>query len=203
MNFRLNAILIVALAFMISCSSEEKAEDITSFDSPAFQRLYLEKGHKISEDSFNALRLNLMQAMGANGISGAAEFCNIEAYPITDSLSEAFDAQIRRTTLKWRNPKNQPTEKEREILEFFESVHNAGTQPKDSLIKLNDDEIWYVRPIFVQGICQNCHGSLGSTLAENNYEVIKKLYPEDAAVGYKSGDLRGMWSIKLKVQKEN
>lgn len=200
MNFRKYAILFITLSLLISCSSK-KSEDLKNdFNSTSFQSKYLDLGNKISESSFLAMRLNIMRAMGENGISGAAQYCNVEALNITDSLSKAFDVQIRRTTLKLRNPKNAPTTDEKEMLAYFESLSSSGVQPKDSLVRISDKEILYVRPIFTQVICQNCHGSLGSTLTNDNYAVIKNLYPDDQAIGYNSGDLRGMWSIKMKVE---
>jgi len=46
-------------------------------------------------------------------------------------------------------------------------------------------------------LCEKCHGKIGSTLKEADYASIKSLYPEDMAIGYKTGDLRGMWSISF------
>lgn len=200
MNFRLIAILFITITLLISCSNKESKNETEDFNSTTFQNKYLGQGHKISEESFLAMRLNIMRAMGEKGITGAAEYCNLEALSITDSLSKAFDSEIKRTTLKLRNPKNEPTAKERELLEYFESLHSTGIQPADSLIRLSDKEVLYVRPIFTQVICQNCHGMLGNSLSEDNYSVIKKLYPDDKAIDYKSGDLRGMWSIKMKAK---
>ena len=55
----------------------------------------------------------------------------------------------------------------------------------------------FYAPIKVQDLCLNCHGQPGTDIKAADYDLIKKLYPEDEAVGYKSGDLRGMWSIRF------
>lgn len=187
-------ILLIFMAF-ISCGNNENKIESEKNSAADLDRKYKEIGQRITEESFNTLRNKLMEAMASREISGAIEFCNIAAYPITDSLSKEFNAQIKRTTFKFRNPNNAPNDKEAAILEYFEKLHASGTQPKDSVITINDKQVWYIRPIFVQGICQNCHGNIGSTIAQNNYDVIKKLYPEDKAIDYKSGDFRGIWSV--------
>ena len=199
MKITIKLLLLLFLVALLSCNSDEKSNKESKSEN--LESSYLDKGHTISEESFNALRTELMKAMGQKGIGGAIEFCNIEALPLTDSLSKAFDATIRRTSLKWRNPKNKPTDEERVILEEFESLFKSGTTIKHSIINLSDTEVLYVRPIYAQGLCQNCHGTPGSTLSPDNHAIIKKLYPEDKATDYQSGDLRGMWSIKFNVNK--
>lgn len=195
-----NKLLYILVAFaLLSCGSEK--EKVSKEDDMI--NSYLDKGHTISEQSFNSIRNHLMQAMSADGISGAINYCNVAALPLTDSLSKEFNADIRRTSLKWRNPANEPNSKEREILEEYEQMHNKGETIKQKVIKLNDDKLLYVRPIFAQGLCQNCHGSPGSTLSNENYDVIKKLYPNDKAIEYKSGDLRGMWSIIFNIENKD
>ena len=48
----------------------------------------------------------------------------------------------------------------------------------------------YVEPIRVQGLCLTCHGaSLPAPVAAR----IAELYPEDQAVGFAEGDLRGLF----------
>ena len=59
------------------------------------------------------------------------------------------------------------------------------------------DSLALFAPIHVMPLCQKCHGKTGDTLLENDYKFIQKLYHEDKAIGYKSGDLRGMWSIEF------
>ncbi|MBX3045354.1 MAG: DUF3365 domain-containing protein [Candidatus Kapabacteria bacterium] len=192
--------ILLMIVLFVACSSDKDTGKMS--EKEILMNEYLDKGHTISEESFNTIRLSLMQAMGANGISGAVEFCNLAAYPLTDSLSEVFNAEIRRTTKQWRNPKNAPRDYELKILEEFEKIHSEGRLIKDSVFSLSDEEILYVRPIYIQGLCLNCHGSVGSTLSNDNYDVIKKLYPDDNAADYKSGDLRGMWTVKFKKEKK-
>jgi hypothetical protein len=194
----LTLVLITVIA--ISCKKKEEVIDPNDFSSPEFQSKYMDIGGKIAEECFNTIRLKVISVMEEKGIPGAVEFCNVNAYPLTDSLSKALDAQIRRTSIRWRNPNNAPSKSEVSILEFYENQHLKGLKLRDSLIKISKSEVLFVRPIFAYGMCQNCHGAVGTTLQPENYDIIKKLYPEDKSIDYRSGDLRGMWSIKLKVK---
>ena len=112
-----------------------------------------------------------------------------------DSLSQAHNATIRRASLKVRNPKDKPTSAELAVLEEYHAHVKAG-EPLLPMVKAIDgSRAAYYAPILIQEACLQCHGKLGETLKEEDYAVIEKLYPEDEAVGYQAGDLRGMWSV--------
>ena len=57
--------------------------------------------------------------------------------------------------------------------------------------------IHYFAPIMVNNQCLLCHGEVGTSMLPENYALIKALYPEDEAVGYKADDLLGVWSVTL------
>ncbi len=158
---------------------------------------YLQKGKEITQSSFKALSSELKAALARGGIEEAIAYCNIEAMPITDSLSEAYDVKIRRTSLQARNPGNKPTEEEKEILEGYMELHKQGDTLRPAVHRIGKDKVLFTAPIMVQPLCLNCHGEIGKSLQEKNYEIIRKHYPEDQATGYQMGDFRGMWSIEF------
>ena len=49
--------------------------------------------------------------------------------------------------------------------------------------------------------CLKCHGSIeeGGEVTADVLEAIEGLYPYDMALGYKAGDIRGAWTIKIPV----
>jgi hypothetical protein len=51
-------------------------------------------------------------------------------------------------------------------------------------------------------MCLNCHGTPGKHIQDATLTKIQQLYPEDRAVNFKEGDLRGLWHIIFNVQKE-
>lgn len=188
---------LIILISLFSCGKNQEIKDNNSAKSDNKLNKYLEQGQKISDIYFNTIRTHLIEKMSSNEISGAVEYCNENAYKLTDSLNKEFDVYVKRTSLKLRNPNNAPNEREIEILNHYEQLLANGEKLNDSVIKLSDTKYWYVKPIFAQGLCQNCHGNVGSTISEKNYEIIKKLYPKDEAINLKQGDLRGIWSIEM------
>lgn len=183
------------LVFITACKdttpsdSQESSEEATAID-------YKEKGRAITDAAFSRLSQNLMQAMQEGGVPHAIDYCHIEAYPITDSVSSDFEVSIRRTSAKYRNPENSPTSFEAALINHYEG-QSGSLQMRDSLIVLDDGSHVYARPILLQEPCLNCHGTVGKEVKEDNYALIKEKYPEDKAIGYSVGDFRGLWMVSF------
>jgi hypothetical protein len=65
-----------------------------------------------------------------------------------------------------------------------------------TLLARNND-VRYFAPIFMKGQCLKCHGSLGADINDTTYAIIKEHYPNDQAIGFEEGELRGIWSINF------
>lgn len=161
------------------------------------KELYLDKGKQIAAATFAALSQLLQKAVKEGGIPNAIQYCNLAAYPITDSLSQVHQATIRRTSMKPRNSNNIPTKEEQVVLNEFTQKAAKGTPLSPIVKELDGQKIGFYAPITVNDFCLNCHGKVGQSITNENYQLIKKYYPNDKAIGYASGDLRGMWSIQL------
>lgn len=143
--------------------------------------------------------LNKISEQYANGgYEKAAEYCAVEAYPLTDSLASVYKVFLKRVSLKPRNPANAPSEVERGLLEAYEYAHEKGLPLNTNVQFIRPgDTILYNKPIFIASeLCLNCHGPK-EELSEGVKALLAKKYPEDKATGYKPGDLRGMWSLKF------
>jgi hypothetical protein len=190
---RVYSLGIFILTFVCGCqnvSSDQKAV-LTESEKQEI----ISKGKIIAGQTFTALSTRLQEAIQEGGVENAVHLCNLEAYPITDSLSKKHEATIKRTTLKMRNMKNKASEAEKQILQDFKQNHDAG---KDliPIVKRNDDgTVGFYAPIKTSSLCLKCHGTLGESMTEEDYKFISRYYPEDLAVDYQEGDLRGMWSI--------
>jgi len=44
----------------------------------------------------------------------------------------------------------------------------------------------------------SCHGAPGTDIKPEVYAQIKKTYPADEGIGFKQGQLRGLWSVDFK-----
>ncbi|MEZ4949348.1 MAG: DUF3365 domain-containing protein [Saprospiraceae bacterium] len=156
---------------------------------------YMRDGKNITLMTFSSLSARLGKAMKEQGVQGAVKYCNVAALPLTDSLAQLQNVTIKRTSLQLRNPKNAPTEDEKNMLFAYQAQEKAGSDLVPVVQQVDNGVIKFFAPIRMMDVCQKCHGSIGETMQEEDYAYIKSLYPEDQATGFKEGDLRGMWSI--------
>jgi hypothetical protein len=156
------------------------------------------QGKIIAQVSANALSSELNSALQQGGVSGSINHCNLEALPLMDSLSSLYHATIKRTSIKVRNQKNAPTVSEREVLKQLE-----GNPTQGSITRMEQDgKLHFYAPIFIQSFCLSCHGKVETDISKGDHSLIKALYPNDEAIGYTTGELRGMWSIAFDQKKE-
>ncbi len=210
------AFFILSFALFLGCTqSSSSGESSAATDSLAVENPqpdtspasepapddYLAKGRTVSAAVFAALSSALQQALEEGGVARAVEYCKLNALPIVDSLSRVHQARIRRTSHRLRNPLNAPTRLEEPVLNDYE-YRFAKEQALEPIVKkLSGERFAYFAPIYTQEFCLRCHGKLGETLSPIDYREIKKHYPEDNAIGFAAGDLRGMWSIVFETRR--
>jgi len=144
------------------------------------------------------LKSELETAVKDGGPLKAIEVCNTKAMPIAEQHSQKLGGQISRVSSKVRNPKNAPDAWENQILQQFEQRKAKGEDVSKlehvEIVKNPDGSqaIRYMKSIFISEGCLACHGEdLNPELAAK----LKELYPDDKAIGFKLGDLRGAFSI--------
>lgn len=183
-------------------SDTVKSEKVGGGEAALLARA-VEKGNEITLLSKKALASKLKRALDAGGVANAIEFCNLNAYPIIDSLQEQVGAKIRRVTTKYRNPNDSPDSLEQSILDAYDNAHSKGEKLHENVQLLKDSKhILYNKAITIDNsLCLVCHGTPGKELTVENHQLIRSFYPEDKAFGYQEGDLRGMWSIRIPVDR--
>lgn len=143
----------------------------------------------------------LTKSLTEGGVGRAAQYCSYIAIPMVDTLAVRHGVTIRRTSTKLRNAKNDaPTEREFQVLQQYAQQEVAGQELKPMVEAIDPQTVAYYHPITIQPLCLNCHGVLGETLTQENYDVIKYIYPNDEAIGYELDDFRGIWSLTLPRQ---
>lgn len=147
------------------------------------------------------LQQTLKNSMQTDGPIKALEVCNIEAEKIATELSTDLGAMVGRTSLKIRNSKNMSDAWEEEVLLYFEQQKLNGADVKTlELYEVTKNETgkWfrYMKAIPTSDVCLVCHGE---NIAPGIQEKLQLLYPNDQATGYKAGDLRGAFSVKIKL----
>jgi len=189
----LKILISVIILSTLSCTQKKAKKSQLTTER---KDIYLDKGRIISSLSFGALSSELRKAYEAEGVAGAIKYCSLKAHPIIDSLSKEYNAEIKRTSLLLRNKNNSPTQVEKEMLNYYKSQFEAGEEMLPKVKILENGSVTYCAPIkIITPLCLNCHGKLKETLIEENYKVIKEIYPEDEATGYELNDFRGIWCI--------
>ena len=156
----------------------------------------LEKGKAMALKTKAALGKNLMQAINERGAAGAVEFCNVKALPITDSLAQLQNANIKRVSDKNRNPLNAANEDELAYIIASKKELESGNSIKPQVKEVNGKWVGYY-PILTNAMCLQCHGKEGNQIAVETLAKIKEKYPEDKATGYGENELRGIWVVEF------
>ena len=163
---------------------------------------YKSIGREVLKTSFLTLTGEVSRAMKEGGVPYAVQYCNLKAHPIIDSLSKANHVSIKRVAMKNRNPDNSMREFEQELYREYAMKHIQKMSIMDQVVLSKDNYLEYYAPIIVTAQCLSCHGTPGTDINPENYELIKSLYPEDKAVDHYVGDLRGMWRIRFMPTKK-
>ncbi len=144
-----------------------------------------------------SLKGELQQAMKSGGPVAGISVCQEMAPKVAAATSERKGMQIGRTSLKVRNPDNKPDPWELAALKQFEERKAAG-EPAETLefYTVVENEkgktFRYMKAIPTAKVCLVCHGD---SIPQEVETKIEALYPNDAARGFKEGDLRGAFTI--------
>ena len=122
----------------------------------------------------------------------AIDYCNLEAPEITQKVPDGVE--VGRTSHKVRNPANEPTDLLQAPLDYYLEMERLGNETSGQITQLPSGEWLYVEPIYTQAMCLACHGE---NLAPEVQTAINDKYPNDKATGFKEGELRGMFWLKL------
>ena len=137
---------------------------------------------------------NLQKKLKEDGAEKALEFCNIEAIPLTKSVSDKYQVAIKRVSDQPRNASNLANAEELKIINQYKADLAAGKSLKGMM---TSDHQFYM-PITTNTMCLQCHGTVGKEVKNNVAAQIKKLYPNDKATGYQENQLRGIFSVTMK-----
>ena len=95
----------------------------------------------------------------------------------------------------------RPSKTERMIAQTsYDALTAALGQLKRDQVEIEIEEtngikkIRYLKPIIIQPLCLNCHGST-EDINQNVKNVLNTRYPDDKATEYQTDDLRGAVSI--------
>jgi hypothetical protein len=144
-----------------------------------------------------SLQGELFAAMKEGGAVKALEVCRTRAPEIARATATGTPWKIARTGLRVRNAGSAPDAWESAKLEEFGKRLAAG----EEMAALETFEVVetegratfrYMKAIGTTAPCLSCHGS---ALKPEVAAKVKELYPEDKAVGFAAGQLRGAFTL--------
>jgi Protein of unknown function (DUF3365) len=188
MRFSVTPVLITAALMVAACGTPNTAPKTP--DAKAIDDTRAVAGKLVAE-----LGGRLKAEMSANGPASAVDVCSKVAPKIAGRLSQEMGWQVGRVGTRVRNPLNSPNAWQQAALDEF-AIRMARGE------KLDGMETWkvveeggnptllYAKAIGVQPLCLTCHGA-PDDIPDDVKARLKADYPNDKAVGYSLGELRG------------
>lgn len=176
---------------LAGCASAPSPEKVAGLNDDA---------RKAANGLIQTLGGELKAAMTAGGPVGAIGVCKVRAPQIAAEAAQKTGMQIKRVSPKNRNPKGVPDAWETQALAALEKRLAAGEKPETLdmhalVATVNGTEFRYAKALVTQPLCLNCHGDPDKMPPDVKAKLADE-YPDDKAVGYSSGMIRGVLSIR-------
>jgi len=136
----------------------------------------------------------LMTEMTNGGPPAAVAVCRDEAQRLTAEVGAKHQLAIGRTSDRVRNPKNAPRPWAAMHVASSAGAKVAAAAP--ATYDLEGGGVGVLRPIGTMEMCVTCHGPR-EAVQKTIGPVLTSSYPEDQAVGFAPGDLRGWFWVEV------
>lgn len=188
-SYRVSSTLsVVVLLCAALATSRAVASDATNAGA-GDSRLSIEWSRAKANGFLKDLRLRLQAGMAESPMAAIA-VCAEDAPKIAERWSTE-GVVVRRTALKVRQTDNEPSAADRATMMAFAKRLAAGEsagQVEDFAVS-SSGQTRYARALITEAPCLVCHGE---TIAPAISKIIGERYPEDAATGFRLGELRGI-----------
>lgn len=180
------------VTFLTSCGDASGGtwSTVSAAELDAAQKAQLESASGARNALMKGLMGELMGSIQASGPSGAIDVCSDLAPRLAKEIGTEHGLTIGRTSTKLRNPSNAAPEWAASVIE------ELGPPEKEVTVAHTDGRLGTLSPIFVMPACLACHGS-AEELGPGVGEALAKSYPDDHAMGYAAGDLRGWFWVEV------
>jgi len=160
------------------------------------------ESRKVTKSIAEQLKRELVQAIEAGGPESAIPVCHSAAPAITEEMAAEKGWSVGRTALKLRNPANAPDPWERAVLLKFQDKIKQGAdigelEVYETTTQDGKPVFRYMKAIPTQKPCLTCHGP---NVSDSLRKTIAEFYPEDQAIGFSHGELRGAFTIVQPLQ---
>ncbi len=156
-------------------------------------------GEKVLTKLKAGFDVGLKEALKSDGKLEGAHTTNDAKAAKTDGVS-AINLKFGRTSSRLRNPANAiPTWAVRTIKEL-DNLKTHKLEKSTYLFDVGKGRRGYIEAIGLAIECIRCHG-LDSALGEGMKKRVEGEFPEDKAMGYKGGQLRGWYWLEYDAAK--
>ena len=172
-----------------SSSTKVASSSVTYANDKKFIK---EKGMLHIKSFMETLQPTLMGMMKSDPTHKTAlGACSTLGQSMTDDYNRASDVKIRRTALRYRNPKNKPDATDTTVMERFLASNNF----KEPLVVDMGDSYRVYKALEVKQPCLACHGK---NISQDLQKMLIRKYPNDMATNFKLGDFRGAVVAEIK-----
>lgn len=188
-------VLLTIITGLLSCTEDKN----TIVTEPQLKEM-----RSTAAEFMKELKSILIKEIQQGGISSAVSVCSDTAQLLTNNFGLQRGVFVRRVSFNNRSENNFPDEYEKHILNKFQEMYKNDklTETSENIEIIFEDDaahLRYLKPIFIQAECLNCHGG-ESDVQQETKDLIAKRYPNDKAINYQLGDLRGAVSVKKVVE---
>ena len=196
-TFGVNRYKAIWVALMMAFSLQlNAAEDVE-------HAKYLAESRSTAQAFMQTLGGTLKKQIELGGAESAIAVCKQVAPALASEYSKNGRV-VKRVSLKARNvTQGTPDVWEKSVLDSFE----VGQQQGKSLAEMEFSEVtsdadgrWfrYMKAIPTQAMCLQCHGQ-SADISSSMRKLLSDEYPQDKAVGFSTGQVRGAMSIKYQL----
>lgn len=153
------------------------------------------RARQASGELGRTLRGRLEAAVQSHSFTGALAVCQDEAPALAKEVSTRLGVTVGRTALRVRNEANQPDPWERVGLAALQGQLDAGVEPAQAeVVEVFPSEVRFLKAIVTDPVCLVCHGEV---LDPGLQQDLLRRYPADSATGFKAGQLRGAFTVRI------
>jgi hypothetical protein len=170
-------------------------------DEPTERRVEsaLVEARVAAKELSEAIRGLLVQELKEGRLEGAVAVCSTKAQARTAEYQRVFQNDIRRVSLRRRNPANEPDAYERRVLESFDRLPAEARPAAEHWEIVREDgreALRYLKPVVANAMCLTCHGEKAK-IPPAVQAALAREYPDDHATGFSVGDVRGAVSVRI------
>lgn len=187
-------VIMLLFAGLTACQSPRTGGADTQ-DFPHKER-YRAAGEKLAAQAQASLMQQVKKALQEGGPVHAIDYCHVAADSLMAAAGRRAGAQVTRIARRNRNPANGlDTKAEKEA---FATLEELAPRYDTSLVRAGAERVTFFKPIpLALNTCLKCHGTPQEEVALETLAAIAERYPEDKALNFKLGELRGAWKISF------